>query len=223
MKKLVVLSGAGISAESGIPTFRDSDGIWEKYNVEDVAHISAWKKNKEQILEFHNILRREVLSKRPNEAHNIISDLEDKYDVTVITANVDDFHERAGSTKVIHLHGDITKSQSSKNPKLIYEQLVDINIGDKAEDGSQLRPNVVWFGEDVPYIYNAVEIIREADIMIIIGTSMQVYPAASLVNFLPHSCKVYIVNPEKYEEQPDGMEHIQLKATSGMEKLKKIL
>lgn len=223
MKKLVVLSGAGISAESGIPTFRDSDGIWEKYNVEDVAHISAWKKNKEQILEFHNILRREVLSKRPNEAHNIISDLEDKYDVTVITTNVDDFHERAGSTKVIHLHGDITKSQSSKNPKLIYEQLVDINIGDKAEDGSQLRPNVVWFGEDVPYIYNAVEIIREADIMIIIGTSMQVYPAASLVNFLPHNCKVYIVNPEKYEEQPDGMEHIQLKATSGMEKLKKIL
>lgn len=223
MKKLVVLSGAGISAESGIPTFRDSDGIWEKYNVEDVAHISAWKKNKEQILEFHNILRREVLSKKPNEAHNIISDLEDKYDVTVITTNVDNFHERAGSTKVIHLHGDITKSQSSKNPKLIYEQLVDINIGDKAEDGSQLRPNVVWFGEDVPYIYNAVEIIIEADIMIIIGTSMQVYPAASLVDFLPHNCKVYIVNPEKYEEQPDGMEHIQLKATSGMEKLKKIL
>lgn len=181
------------------------------------------EKNKEQILEFHNILRREVLSKKPNEAHNIISDLEDKYDVTVITTNVDNFHERAGSTKVIHLHGDITKSQSSKNPKLIYEQLVDINIGDKAEDGSQLRPNVVWFGEDVPYIYNAVEIIREADIMIIIGTSMQVYPAASLVNFLPHNCKVYIVNPEKYEEQPDGMEHIQLKATSGMEKLKKIL
>lgn len=175
------------------------------------------------ILEFHNILRREVLPKRPNEAHNIISDLEDKYDVTVITTNVDNFHERAGSTKVIHLHGDITKSQSSKNPKLIYEQLVDINIGDKAEDGSQLRPNVVWFGEDVPYIYNAVEIIREADIMIIIGTSMQVYPAANLVNFLPHQCKVYIVNPEKYEEQPDGMEHIQLKATSGMEKLKKIL
>lgn len=223
MKKLVVLSGAGISAESGIPTFRDSDGIWEKYNVEDVAHISAWKKNKEQILEFHNILRREVLSKRPNEAHNIISDLEDKYDVTVITTNVDNFHERAGSTKVIHLHGDITKSQSSKNPKLIYEQLVDINIGDKAEDGSQLRPNVVWFGEDVSHIYSAVEIIREADVMIIIGTSMQVYPAASLVNFLPHQCKVYIVNPEKYEEQPDGMEHIQLKATSGMEKLKKIL
>ena len=190
MKKLIVLSGAGISAESGLKTFRDAGGLWEGYNVYDVATPEAWLRNPELVQEFYNLRRKSVLKAKPNAAHFALVKLEKEYDVTVITQNVDDLHERAGSTNVLHLHGVITKSQSSKDPGLVYYiNGWQLKMGDKCELGSQLRPHVVWFGEAVSLCYNA-------DVFIVIGTSLQVYPAAGLLDIIPDKAIKYIIGPE---------------------------
>lgn len=186
LKKLVVFTGAGISAESGIPTFRDSKGLWENFSIEEVATPIGWLKDQNKVLEFYNQRRRQLRTCEPNLAHQLIADLENHFDVIVVTQNIDDLHERAGSNKVIHLHGELLKARSVKNPELVYECLDDINPGDTAEDGSQLRPAVVWFGESVAY---------DADIFVIIGTSLQVYPAADLFSKTQKHCEIYVIDP----------------------------
>ncbi len=195
-KKLVVLTGAGISAESGIATFRASNGLWNNHNVDDVASPMGWLKNPSLVLDFYNQRRREVLGAQPNTAHYFIADLQNDFDVTIVTQNVDDLHERAGSKKVLHLHGELLKSQSSKYPELVYECRGDISLGDKCENGSQLRPAVVWFGESVPLILTAEGLCYDADIFIVIGTSLQVYPAAGLISITRDECKKFIIDPE---------------------------
>ena len=182
-KKIVVLTGAGISAESGLKTFRDSDGLWEGYEIEDVATPRAWRKNPQLVLDFYNYRRKNVLDAQPNAAHFGLAELEKQFDVEIITQNIDDLHERAGSGKVLHLHGEIFKMKSERNDELIYEIRGDMKLGDTAEDGAQLRPNIVWFEEPVPLIEAAIPIVRSADIFIIVGTSLVVYPAAGLVNY----------------------------------------
>jgi len=193
-KHVVVLTGAGISAESGLKTFRDSDGLWMGYNIEDVATPRAFKKDPALVLEFYNMRRREVAAAKPNSAHEALASLEDKYKVTVVTQNIDDLHERAGSTNVIHLHGEIFKMRSSKNEYLVSEIRKDIILGDLAADGAQLRPHIVWFEEPVPMFEQAVGIMSEADIFILAGTSLQVYPAAGLINFVPLDAPKYIID-----------------------------
>ncbi|RYE10032.1 MAG: NAD-dependent deacylase, partial [Sphingobacteriales bacterium] len=186
MKHIVVLTGAGISSESGIKTFRDSDGLWEGYNIEDVATPQAWRRNPQLVQEFYNIRRKAVLEAAPNAAHHALADLEKKHKVTIITQNIDDLHERAGSTNVIHLHGIITRSQSNANPDLTYPiDGWELKMGERCELGSQLRAHVVWFGEDVPMITTAAQICSEADILILVGSSLAVYPAAGLINYVP--------------------------------------
>jgi NAD-dependent deacetylase len=177
MKKLVVLTGAGISAESGLKTFRDSDGLWEGYNIEDVATPGAWRKDPKLVLEFYNYRRKNVREAAPNAAHLELAALEKHFDVIIVTQNIDDLHERAGSSKVVHLHGEIFKMRSERNEKLIYDIKDDINLGDKADDGAQLRPHIVWFEEPVPMIERALSIVQEADFFVVIGTSLAVYPA----------------------------------------------
>jgi NAD-dependent deacetylase len=224
MKKLVVLTGAGISAESGIPTFRDSDGLWNNYDVKEVASPQGWRKDRSLVLEFYNERRRILDKVEPNRAHFLVRDLEQHYDVQIITQNIDDLHERAGSTNVLHLHGELKKSCSSLNKKLQHIQLGDIKIGDKAEDGAQLRPAIVWFGEDVPLMKEAIKMVRQADILLVIGTSLQVYPAANLINQVSPNCLVIMINPEKTEFNfDDGVVHIKESATVGMELLYKQL
>lgn len=193
-KKLVVLTGAGISAESGLKTFRDSDGLWEGYDVYEVATPRAWKKNPALVLEFYNMRRRDVLKARPNAAHFGLAALENHYDVTVITQNIDDLHERGGSSKVVHLHGEIFKMRSEQNDALVYDIPGDIQPGDKAEDGSQLRPHIVWFEEPVPMIDTAISIVKEADIFVIVGTSLVVYPAAGLLHYAGSHIPKYIID-----------------------------
>ncbi|WP_407404010.1 Sir2 family NAD-dependent protein deacetylase [Chryseobacterium sp.] len=197
MKKLVILSGAGISAESGIKTFRDGDGLWEKHSITDVASPEGWKKDKTLVLEFYNQRRRQLHEVEPNEAHQLIAELEKYFDVQIITQNVDDLHERAGSSKILHLHGELFKSCSCNNKNLIYDQKEDINIGDKAEDGAQLRPFIVWFGEDVPLMSEATQLAKEADIFLVIGTSLQVYPAAGLLHDIKEDCLLFVINPNE--------------------------
>ena len=192
--KLVVLSGAGVSAESGLKTFRDSDGLWEGYNIEDVATPEAWYRNPELVLEFYNFRRKNVLEAIPNAAHIGLAALEEKYDITIITQNIDDLHERAGSTNVIHLHGEILKMRSEWDTELIYPITRDIKMGDKAEDGAQLRPYIVWFGEAVPMIETALPIVQSADIFVVIGTSLVVYPAAGLLNYANDEIPKYIID-----------------------------
>jgi NAD-dependent deacetylase len=182
-KKIVVLTGAGVSAESGLKTFRDGDGLWEGYDIEEVATPRAWRKNPQLVLDFYNYRRKNVLDAQPNPAHFGLAELEKRFDVQVITQNIDDLHERAGSTKVLHLHGEIFKMKSERNDELVYEIRGDMKLGDMAEDGAQLRPNIVWFEEPVPLIEAAIPIVRSADIFIIVGTSLVVYPAAGLVNY----------------------------------------
>ena len=195
-KKLVVFTGAGISAESGLKTFRGGDGLWEGYRVEDVATPEAWRKDPKLVLDFYNIRRKQCLDAQPNEAHKILVDLERFYDVQVITQNVDNLHERAGSSKVLHLHGELLKAQSTLNPRFVYRMETDeINVGDMCELGSQLRPHIVWFGEAVPNLVAAERITAEADLFIVIGTSLQVYPAANLVEETRKDCKLYLVDP----------------------------
>ncbi|KMQ69731.1 NAD-dependent deacetylase [Chryseobacterium sp. FH2] len=197
MKKLTILSGAGISAESGIKTFRDGGGLWENHNVTDVASPEGWRKDKALVLEFYNQRRRQLHEVVPNDAHKLIADLEKYFDVQVITQNIDDLHERAGSTNILHIHGELFKSCSCNNKSLIYEQKEDINIGDKAEDGGQLRPFIVWFGEDVPLMKEAIEKTKESDIFLVIGTSLQVYPAAGLLHYIKDDCHLVVINPNE--------------------------
>lgn len=192
--KLVVLSGAGVSAESGLKTFRDSDGLWEGYNIEDVATPGAWHRNPKLVLDFYNFRRKSVLEANPNAAHFGLASLEDKYDVTIITQNIDDLHERAGSTKVLHLHGEILKMRSEWDTELIYPITANIEMGDTAEDGAQLRPHIVWFGEAVPMIEIALPIVQSADIFVVIGTSLLVYPAAGLINYAKDSILKFIID-----------------------------
>jgi len=193
-KKLVVLTGAGISAESGLKTFRDSDGLWNGYNIEDVATPRAWKKNKQLVLDFYNMRRRDVLNAQPNAAHLGLAELERNFDVHIITQNIDDLHERAGSTKVLHLHGEIFKMRSELNEELIYEIRKDILLGDVAKDGAQLRPHIVWFEEPVPMIEEAATVAYMADIFVVIGTSLAVYPAAGLINYAPRTIPKFIID-----------------------------
>lgn len=201
LKKIVVFTGAGISAESGISTFRDSGGLWEKYDIRDVATPEAWKRNPNLVLDFYNQRRKQVIEAQPNAAHKALTHLEKKFDVRIITQNVDDLHERAGSSNVLHLHGEIRKARSSKNPELIYPlESWEIKAGDKCELGSQLRPHIVWFGELVPELDRAQEVSAQADVFIIIGTSLNVYPAAGLVHSTPHNCPIFLVDPNDVNE-----------------------
>ncbi len=196
MKKIVVLSGAGVSAESGIKTFRDAGGLWEGYDVMEVASPEGWERNPELVLQFYNERRKQALTAEPNEGHKIIAELEKHFKVTVITQNVDNLHEKAGSSHVIHLHGELFKARSTVDPSLIYDiEGWELNIGDKCEKGSQLRPHIVWFGEMVPMMDVAVEETVTADIFIVIGTSLQVYPAAGLLSYVSRNVSVFIIDP----------------------------
>ena len=195
-RKLVAFTGSGVSAESGLKTFRDSDGLWEEYNVYDVATPEAWNRDRKLVLEFYNARRRQVINAKPNDAHLALAKLESKFDVDIITQNIDDLHERAGSSKVLHLHGEIMKSQSTLYRNLVYPiKGSELNEGDLCERGAQLRPFVVWFGEEVPMIRVGEQIISRAEIILIVGTSLQVYPAAGLVQFAPSASKKYYVDP----------------------------
>ena len=225
LKKLIVLTGAGISAESGIATFRDSGGLWEGHKVEDVATPEGWRRNPELVLDFYNQRRKKALDVTPNKGHEILAELQASFEVTIITQNVDNLHERAGSKKVIHLHGSLFESRSTRNPALIYPiKGGELNLGDTCELGSQLRPNIVWFGEAVPTMEVAADIASGADIFLVVGTSMVVYPAAGLIDYVPDRAKKYVVDPKK----PDilhipNLEFIAEKASTGMKKVKDIL
>lgn len=223
MKKLVVFSGAGISAESGLKTFRDSDGLWENYNVMDVATPEAWESNPELVLEFYNKRRAQALKAQPNAAHKAIAELESHFDVNIITQNIDDLHERAGSTKILHLHGEITKSRSTGNQNVLYHiHTKELKIGDLCENGFQLRPHVVWFGEDVPNMSKAFEIIKKANIVIIVGTSLMVHPAASLVHYAKRIAPKYLIDPQFVDTRKiENICFIQKKASEGIPTLAK--
>ncbi|MBO4587945.1 MAG: NAD-dependent deacylase [Bacteroidales bacterium] len=197
MKKVVILTGAGISAESGIKTFRDSDGLWEEYRVEDVATYDAYVRDPKLVLDFYNARRREVFKAKPNEGHRQLVRLEEKYDVRIITQNIDNLHEQAGSTNVLHLHGELTKARSDRDDNLIIDiGDREIHLGDKAPDGAQLRPHIVWFGEAVPNIELAAALCEEADYFVVIGTSMNVYPAAGLIHYVPRTSPCWLVDPK---------------------------
>ncbi len=221
-KNLVIFTGAGISAESGIKTFRDSGGLWEQYKIEDVATLEAWEKNMPLVTEFYNQRRKQVMESKPNTAHEIIAELQNAFDVTVITQNVDNLHERAGSKKVIHLHGEIMKAQSSKNPSLVYDlRHWEIKIGDKCSLGSQLRPHIVWFGEMVPMMDVAIDVVSRADLFTVIGTSLNVYPAAGIVDYSPDTIHKWLVDPGDFEkEKIKNLIHIKELASKGMQVLK---
>jgi NAD-dependent deacetylase len=225
MKRLIVLTGAGISAESGIATFRDAGGLWEGYRVEDVATPEAWIKNPALVLDFYNQRRRKALEAKPNRGHVILAELELHYNVTVITQNVDNLHERAGSSKVLHLHGSLFESRSTLNPKLIYPIVgSELNLGDKCERGSQLRPNIVWFGEAVPMMDVAADMAANADVFLVVGTSMVVYPAAGLIDYVPDIVKKYVVDPKKPEiMHVPNLEFITEKASVGMKRIWELL
>jgi len=209
MKRVVVITGAGISAESGLNTFRDSGGLWEGYNVYDVATPEAWKRNPGLVQNFYNERRKSVLEAEPNAAHYALVKLEEKYDVTIITQNIDDLHERAGSSKIIHLHGLITKSQSDRNPNLTYDiSGSELKMGELCELGSQLRPHVVWFGEAVPMIEKAAKQCYDTDIVLVIGTSLQVYPAAGLIDLVPANALKFLVDPRALDISSKNLEMI---------------
>lgn len=219
-KKLVVLTGAGISAESGLKTFRDLDGLWEGYNVYEVATPSGFAKNPHLVLDFYNQRRKDVAAAKPNEAHKGLAELEKDFDVTIITQNIDDLHERAGSSNIIHLHGEIFKMRSVKNPNLIYEIKGDINLGDLAEDGGQLRPHIVWFEEQVPKIEDAIEVMATAEIFVVIGTSLLVYPAAGLVNYAASYIPKFIIDKSiPYTYSVNNSTTIEKPATEGVKEL----
>lgn len=221
MKKIAVLTGAGISAESGISTFRDSDGLWENFDIQKVASPEGWHENPELVLDFYNQRRRKLSEVQPNSAHIYLKELEKNYEVTVITQNVDDLHERAGSSNVIHLHGELLKSRSENDDSLIYDCPGDINLGDRAEDGAQLRPHIVWFGEMVPMLDKAVKIVEDCDIMLVIGTSLMVYPAASLIHYQSFDKPIYLIDPDRMIVVPKfpNLTVIQKTATEGVKDL----
>lgn len=225
MERLVIFSGAGMSAESGLKTFRDSGGLWENYNVYEVATPEAWKANYKMVLKFYNERRKQILETKPNKAHYSCVDLEEKYQVNVITQNIDDLHERAGSKNVLHLHGEIIKSQSSIDSSLVYPiEGWELKQGDLCEKGSQLRPHVVWFGEPVPKMDDAILLMVRADIIIIIGTSLQVYPAAGLINYAKPNAKLYFVDPGNIDLSIEkDVTQIKEKAGVGLPRLSKML
>ena len=223
-KRLVVLTGAGISAESGLKTFRDSDGLWEGYDINEVATATAWKKNPALVLEFYDMRRKSVREAKPNTAHYGLAELENGFDVYVVTQNIDDLHERAGSTNVLHLHGEILKMRSEKNEGLIYPIEDEIKIGEKAEDGAQLRPHIVWFEEAVPKIEDAIDIVQTAEIFVIVGTSLVVYPAAGLVNYAPRNIPKFIVDKHiPYSSGLSNIKAIEKPATDGIKDLQEAL
>ncbi|MCC7399924.1 MAG: NAD-dependent deacylase [Chitinophagaceae bacterium] len=223
-KQVAILTGAGISAESGLRTFRDSDGLWENHRIEDVATPGAWKKNPQLVLDFYNIRRKNVADAKPNAAHLGLADLEKDFDVCIITQNIDDLHERAGSTNIIHLHGEIFKMCSEKNRNIISEIRGDIKLGDLAADGAQYRPFIVWFEEPVPRIEEAIPVIQNADIFIVAGTSLLVYPAAGLVNYAGRYIPKFIVDKKiPYTNQIPNLTMIEKPASEGVQELKRIL
>lgn len=226
MKNILVFTGAGISAESGIKTFRDSDGLWNGYDVMEVAHPNGWSKDPQKVLDFYNRRRQELKTVKPNRAHELIAQLEKKYNVSIITQNVDDLHERAGSSKIIHLHGELLKSRSTYNDSLIYPCDSDIQLGDTCDLGSQLRPHIVWFNEmlNMKDLNEAFDLAKDADVCIVVGTSMQVYPAAAIPFYTKSDCIIYYVDPSDINfEIPKGRKHyffhIKQNATSGVEEV----
>lgn len=231
-KKIAVLTGAGVSAESGISTFRDSDGLWENHNVQDVASIEGWYRNPSLVLDFYNARRRQLADVRPNAAHIAIAELEQDYDITVVTQNVDNLHERAGSTRIIHLHGELTKVRPENccndrdgfSEATVFDIGADeIHIGDMAPNGAQLRPHIVWFGEAVPKIEAAIDAVEAADILLIVGTSLQVYPAAGLYRYAGADTPIYIIDPKDLAVRDSRLTHIKDVATKGMETFKKLI
>lgn len=220
-----MLSGAGISAESGIKTFRDYNGLWENHRIEDVASPEGFARNPKLVLDFYNARRRQLKEVEPNEAHKILAELENHFDVHIITQNVDDLHERGGSTKIIHLHGELRKARSSSDENEILDWEEDIIIGNLHSDGSQLRPHIVWFGEMVPEMDNVIKIASEADLFLVIGTSMQVYPAASVIRYVPRHCEIFVIDPNL--DNPNAFtnndNYFKTSATEGMKQLKEIL
>ena len=232
MKNIVVLTGAGVSAESGVSTFRDSDGLWENHKVEDVASIEGWYRNPQLVLDFYNARRAQLTEVRPNAAHRAIAELENEYKLTVITQNVDNLHERAGSTRIIHLHGELSKVRPENccnemdgfSEETVFDIGADaINVGDLAPNGAQLRPHIVWFGEAVPKIAKAVDAVEQADILLIVGTSLQVYPAAGLYRYAKADTPIYIIDPMDVPARDGRITHIKEVATKGMEVFKNIL
>ena len=225
MKKLVVLSGAGISAESGIKTFRDADGLWEGHDIMEVASPIGFAKNPELVLDFYNKRRAQLLEVQPNQAHKILAELEQNFEVHIVTQNVDDLHERAGSTNVIHLHGELLKVKSVYNEQVVLDWKTDLFLGDVDKHGNQLRPHIVWFGEAVPAMEKALEIVEQADILIVIGTSLQVYPAAGLINYVNQNIPVYYIDPKPATiyDLPNPLEIMPFAATEGMKILREKL
>lgn len=224
-QKIVVLSGAGISAESGLGTFRDSGGLWEEYPIEEVATPEAWRKNPKLVTEFYNMRRKQAYEAKPNQGHFALANLEKQYDVTIITQNIDDLHERSGSSKVIYLHGEINKVKSSgPNSESNYypQKSWEVKIGDLCSEGYQLRPHVVWFGEAVPMLDEAAEICQTANIFVVVGTSLNVYPAAGLIHYVPNKAKCFLVDPSDVSV-PSHYKHIKDNAAKGMEQLVKNL
>ena len=231
-KNLVVLTGAGVSAESGVSTFRDSNGLWENHRVEDVASIEGWYRDPSLVLDFYNGRRAQLATVKPNSAHYAIASFEDEWNVTVVTQNVDNLHERAGSTKIIHLHGELTKvrpencynDQDGFSEETVFDIGYEtIQIGDKAPNGAQLRPHIVWFGEAVPKIDQAIDAVEAADVILIVGTSLQVYPAAGLYAFAKAGTPIYIIDPAEVRVKDSRLTHIKDVATKGMETFKNIL
>lgn len=230
-KKIVVLTGAGVSAESGLTTYRDNGGLWDNYDPMEVASIDGWHRNRKLVLDFYNSQRAKLKEVKPNEAHRLIAALEDKYDVTVVTQNVDNLHERAGSTRIIHLHGEATKvrpergvyDDTASEREVIDVGYDEVNLGDKAPNGSQLRPHIVFFGEAVPKIERAIDVVQKADILLIVGTSMQVYPAASLYRYAGMETPIYLIDPADVSVRDSRITHIKDVATEGMKKFVKIL
>lgn len=223
MKHIVVLSGAGMSAESGISTFRDSGGLWEQYPIEDVATPEGYARNPQLVLDFYNARRKSALNAKPNAGHVGLAEMEKDYKVSIITQNVDNLHERAGSTNVIHLHGELMKVRSTADPSKIYTltpENIEINLGDKAEDGSQLRPHIVWFGEAVPMIEKAIDIVQQADILVVIGTSLNVYPAAGLLNYIKRGTPIYLIDPNEVKTYRNDIHFIRKGASEGVKELR---
>lgn len=225
MKNLIVLTGSGMSAESGLRTFREMGGLWEEYDVYEVASPAAWERDRSLVLRFYNERRKQLLETEPNRGHRALAELEKKYDVRIITQNVDDLHERAGSARVLHLHGELRKARSTVDPDLIYDiEGWELKEGDLCEKGAQLRPHVVWFGEAVPAIEEAASLVQTADLFLIIGTSLNVYPAAGLINYVPGHVPIYVIDPNELP-LPDSsrITVIRKKAGDGMEEFMKII
>jgi NAD-dependent deacetylase len=225
MKRIVVLTGAGISRESGIKTFRDADGLWNTYRIEEVASPEAWERSPQLVLDFYNLRRKQLYEVDPNAAHDTLAKLEENYDVQIITQNVDDLHERAGSTQVLHLHGELKKVRSTTDPNLVYTLSGwELKLGDRCEKGSQLRPHIVWFGEAVPDIMIAESMVNKADIFLVIGTSLKVYPAAGLLQYVPRQVPKYLIDPEAEPQYfVDNLITIKEKATTGVPRFIKLL